>query len=161
MRIVYKDNFKNSFQMTMLFVASVGLFQDSYILRETTSSQQTLLQSRYFYRVTSSTQQLLFQSSYFSRAATFWGQLLFQNTHFFSIIISKQLLIRSNKLLLISYFLRISSSLGQLVFRNSYYSGRQICLWYRYLQKNFFSEAEISTKHQIFQNSSFFNKGTS
>ena len=107
-RIVYKDNFKNFFQMAMLFVAHVGLFQDSYILRETTSSQPTLLQSRYFSRVTSSTQQVLFQSSCFFRAATFSKQLLFQNTPFFlAIILSKQLLIRSNKLLPVSYFLRI------------------------------------------------------
>ena len=130
-RIVYKDNFKNFFQMTMLFVAYIELFQDSYILREATSSQQTLLQSRYFSRVTSSTQHLLIQNSCFFRAATFWGQLLFQNNHSFSaIILSKQLLIRTNKLLPINYFLRIGSSSGQLVFQNSYYLGRQICLEY-------------------------------
>ena len=60
-----------------------------------------------------------------------------------------------------NYFLRIESSFGEPVCQNGYYLGRQICSEYQYLQKSFFSEADTSTKHQIFRNSRFFNKVTS
>ena len=132
-RIVYKGNFKNFFQMIMLFLVYVVSFLG-----------QLHFMRNYFFTVNISAQRLLLQSNQFDTTVIFSEQLLFQNAYFFSAItLSKQLLNRSKNSI-------NSSSLGQLVFQNSYYSGRQICSEYRYLQENVFFEAGTSTKNQIF-----------
>ena len=80
MGIVYKDNFKNFFQMTMFFLAYVVTFLG-----------QLHFTRNYFFTVNPSAQQYLVRhNSYVFRAATF-------SEHYFlsAIILSKQLLIRS------------------------------------------------------------------
>ena len=90
------------------FSHMLPIFQDNFILVETTSS--------HFFRVTNSTQQLLFRGSCFFRTAavfsffrtvTFSQELFFQNSFFFG---AKILFFQS------SHFLRIGCSLRQLHF---------------------------------------------
>ena len=156
MRIIYRENFKNFFQMAMFFLPYVVTLlaqlhsKRNYFFTVNTFAEQLLLQNNQF------DAKLLSRSNYLFRAATFLEHVFFLLSSYSIEIVS---LFRA-KFLPTSYFLRMGSSLGQLVFQNNYSLGKQICSEYRYLQKSFFFEAGTSTKHQIFQNSCFFNKVT-
>ena len=117
----------------------------SDIFRIATFYEKLLLHSKYFCRAVSSPEKLVQHNSYFFGAATSSEQLLFLSSYFFRTLTSSQQLFFQNgylfeaKLLPTSYLLKWDSSLGQRVLQNSYYSGRQICSEYWYLQKSGFS----------------------
>ena len=134
MGIVYKDNFKNFFQMMMFFLAYIVTFLG-----------QLHFTRNYFFTVNPSAQQYLVRhNSYAFRAATF------SERYFLSaIILSKQLLIRSKTSTDNFYQLLILQ--GSQFFKTAtMWEDKFIQDIYCYLQKNLFFEAESSTKHQIF-----------
>ena len=84
-RIVYKDNFKNFFQMTMIFLVCV-----------VTILRKLLFMRNYFFTVNISTEQLLPQSN---TTATFSEQLLLQSSYLLGVATYSE-----HSLLLSSYF---------------------------------------------------------
>ena len=114
-RIVYKDDSWNFFQMTMLFLAYVMTIlrqlhftRNKHFCRGATSREWLIQHNSYFLGVATSSEQLLSWSSYFFRTLTSFQQLFFQNSYLFGA-----------KLLPTSNFLWICSYLGQPVFQRT------------------------------------------
>ena len=95
-KIVYKDNFKNFFQMTMFFLAYLVTFlgqvhfMRNYFFTVNTSVEQLLLQSSYFFGADSFSEHLLLLSSYSFKIVTYSEQHLFRKTNLLRISISTE-----------------------------------------------------------------------
>ena len=88
-------------------------------------------------------------SSYFFRTVTSSQQLFVQNNYFFRA-----------KFISISYLLRIDSSSGQLRFLNNYFFGGELDQKKDIYWRASFSKQVVLHTIRLFQNSYFFNKGT-
>ena len=154
MRIVYKDNFKNFFQMTMHFLACVETilrklyFTRNYIFTLNISAEQLLPQCNQF-NIT-----VTFSRSYFFRTATFY--------------LPSEPTFSEHSLLLSSYFFKIATYSGRNIYRPATSCEKVVIQGSQFfrtatlqkdkfvqninIQKSFFFEGGTSKKHQIFFN---------
>ena len=124
-RIIYKDSFKNFFQMTILLLPYVVTisgqlhFTRNYFFTGNVSAEDVLPQSKQFDTTVTFSEQLLLQNSYFLEGATFSEHSLRLSSYFLKIsTYSERNLYRL--LLLVNRQL-----FRQLVFQNRYFSEKQ------------------------------------